>query len=108
VHPVGTDGIVPMSLRAQVSKCTVVWGRVFLARPAAGQLRILEAGDQVEAAISIGGGVKFLMPRRMQLRVDFRAYMTPLPDQLFRPVGLYLIPGLLYDFVPLGGISYVF
>jgi hypothetical protein len=64
--------------------------------------------NQVEPAISVGGGVKFLMPRRVQLRIDFRAYMTPLPNQLFRPVGLSVIRGWLYDFVPLGGISYVF
>jgi hypothetical protein len=64
--------------------------------------------NQVEPAISIGGGVKFLLPRRVQLRVDFRAYMTPLPNQLFRPVGLSVIRGWLYDFVPLGGVSYVF
>jgi opacity protein-like surface antigen len=69
---------------------------------------LLRPVNQVEPAISVGGGVKFLMPRRMQLRVDFRAYMTPLPDQLFRPVGLSVIRGWLYDFVPLGGISYVF
>jgi hypothetical protein len=64
--------------------------------------------NQVEPAISVGGGVKFLMPRRLHLRIDFRAYMTPLPNQLFRPVGLSVIHGWLYDFVPLGGISYVF
>jgi hypothetical protein len=69
---------------------------------------LLKPVNQVEPAISIGGGVKFLMPRRVQLRVDFRAYMTPLPNQLFRPVGLSVIRGWLYDFVPLGGISYVF
>jgi hypothetical protein len=34
--------------------------------------------------------------------------MTSLPDQLFRPTGPSVIRGWLYDFVPLGGISYVF
>jgi hypothetical protein len=38
---------------------------------------ILRPANQVEPAISVGGGVKFLMPRRVQLRIDFRAYMTP-------------------------------
>lgn len=69
---------------------------------------LLRPVSQVEPAISVGGGVKFFIPRRVQLRVDFRAYMTPLPNQLFRPVGLSVIRGWLYDFVPLGGISYVF
>ena len=69
---------------------------------------LLRPLTQVEPAISVGGGVKFIMPKRIQLRVDFRAYMTPLPDQLFRPVGPSVIRGWLYDFVPLAGISYVF
>jgi len=69
---------------------------------------LLRPVNQVEPAISVGGGMKFLMPKRTQLRVDFRAYMTPLPDQLFRPIGPSVIRGWLYDFVPLVGISYVF
>ena len=71
-------------------------------------LALLRPVNQVEPAISVGGGMKFRMPKRTQLRVDFRAYMTPLPDQLFRPIGPAVIRGWLYDFVPLGGISYVF
>jgi hypothetical protein len=63
---------------------------------------------EVEPAISVGGGVKLLMPMRVQLRVDFRAYMTPLPDHVFRLVGPSVIRGWLHDFVPLAGISYVF
>jgi hypothetical protein len=71
-------------------------------------LALLRPVNQVEPAISVGGGMKFRMPKRTQLRVDFRAYMTPLPDQLFRPIGPSVIRGWLYDFVPLAGISYVF
>jgi len=69
---------------------------------------LLRPVNQVEPAISVGGGMKFLVAKRTQLRVDFRAYMTPLPDQLFRPIGPSVIRGWLYDFVPLVGISYVF
>jgi hypothetical protein len=71
-------------------------------------LALLRPVNQVEPAISVGGGMKFLMLKRTQLRVDFRAYMTPLPDQLFRPIGPSVIHGWLYDFVPLVGVSYVF
>ncbi len=71
-------------------------------------LTLLRPVNQVEPAISLGGGMKFRMPKRTQLRVDFRVYMTPLPDQLFRPTGPSVISGWLYDFVPLAGISYVF
>ena len=69
---------------------------------------LLRPVNQVEPAISVGGGMKFLILKRTQLRVDFRAYMTPLPDQLFRPIGPSVIHGWLYDFVPLVGVSYVF
>jgi len=68
---------------------------------------LLRSVNQVEPAISVGGGMKFLLPKRTQLRVDFRAYMTPLPDQLFRPTGLSAIRGWLFDFVARAGISYV-
>jgi len=78
-----------------------------LSQPLA-NLALLRPVNQVEPAISVGGGMKFLLPKRTQLRVDFRAYMTPLPDQLFRPIGPSVIRGWLYDFVPLGGISYAF
>jgi hypothetical protein len=71
-------------------------------------LALLRPVNQVEPAISFGGGMKFPMPKRTQLKVDFRAYMTPLPDKLFRPIGPSVIRGWLYDFVPLAGISYVF
>ena len=71
-------------------------------------LALLRPVNQVEPAISVGGGMKFRMPKRTQLKVDFRAYMTPLPDKLFRPIGPSVIRGWLYDFVPLAGISYVF
>jgi hypothetical protein len=46
--------------------------------------------------------------RHMQLRVDFRMYMTPLPDEVIQPVGLLTIDRWVFDFVPLGGISFVF
>jgi hypothetical protein len=69
---------------------------------------LLRPITQVEPAISVGGGVKFNLADHVQLRVELRTYMTPLPDQVFRPTGLSKIHGWLYDLVPLGGISYVF
>ena len=71
-------------------------------------LALLRPVNQVEPAISVGGGMKLPLPKRTQLRVDFHVYMTPLPDQVFRPIGPAVIRGWLFDFVPLGGISYVF
>jgi hypothetical protein len=69
---------------------------------------LLRPITQVEPAISVGGGVKFTFANHAQVRIELRTYMTPLPDLVFRPTGLSKIRGWLYDFVPLGGISYVF
>ena len=63
---------------------------------------------QVEPLISAGGGIKFRMGRHAQIRADFRAYMTPLPNQLFRPTGQSVTRGWLFDFMPQVGISYLF
>jgi hypothetical protein len=64
--------------------------------------------NQVEPAISVGGGLKCKFSRHGEFRLDFRTYMTPLPHEVFRPTGLSRINGWLFDFVPLAGISYVF
>jgi hypothetical protein len=45
---------------------------LFLNQPLA-NLALLRSANQVEPAISVGGGMKFLMPKRTQLRVDFQA-----------------------------------
>jgi hypothetical protein len=63
---------------------------------------------QVEPAISAGGGIKYRVARHVQIRADFRAYMTPLPNQLFRPTGPSVVRGWLFDFMPQAGISYLF
>jgi hypothetical protein len=73
------------------------------------RLAVLRSVTQIEPAISAGGGLKFLLPEHIQLRLDFRALMTPLPNDVIRPIGpSSRIHGWVYDFVPLGGISYVF
>lgn len=79
----------------------------FLNQPLAG-FALLTRTNQVEPAISVGGGVKWRFSHSVQLRLDFRTYMTPLPDEVFRPSVSSRIHGWLYDFVPLAGISYVF
>lgn len=69
---------------------------------------LLTRTNQVEPAISVGGGLKWRFSHRAQLRLDFRTYMTPLPNEVFRLSLSSKIHGWLYDFVPLAGISYVF
>jgi hypothetical protein len=69
---------------------------------------LLRPVNQVEPAIDLGAGVKWKVARHVQLRADFRVYMTPLPDEIFRPTGFSRIHGWVYDFAPQLGVSYVF
>jgi hypothetical protein len=69
---------------------------------------LLTQVNQVEPAISAGGGVKCMFSRHGEFRLEFRTYMTPLPDRVFRLTGSAKIRGWLFDFVPLAGISYTF
>ena len=69
---------------------------------------VLVPDNQVEAAISVGAGVKYRVARHVLLRLDFRTYMTPFPDQILRPTGLSQVHGWIYNFVPLGGVSFIF
>jgi hypothetical protein len=79
-----------------------------LTQPLAG-LAVLRPVTEVEPDISLGGGLKYLLPKHIQLRVDFRVLMTPLPNEVIRPTRTSTrIHGWVYDFVPLAGISYVF
>lgn len=72
-------------------------------------LALLRAVTQVEPAISVGAGLKYMLPKHIQFRVDFRVVPTPLPDAVIRPTGpLTRIHGWVYDFLPLAGLSYVF
>jgi hypothetical protein len=79
----------------------------FLTQPLQ-QFAVLRPLTQVEPAISAGAGLKFRVARHTLLRAEFRAYMSPLPDDLFRTTGLSKIRGWVYNFVPQVGIGYTF
>jgi hypothetical protein len=78
-----------------------------LAQPLA-EFAVLRPLQQVEPAISVGGGLKFRVATHALLRADFRTYMSPLPNHLFRPTGFSEIRGWVYNFVPQVGIGYTF
>jgi hypothetical protein len=71
-------------------------------------LAVLTRRTQVEPAVNLGAGLKYLLPKHIQLRLAFQVLMSPLPDEVIRPVGFANIHGWVYDFVPLAGIGYVF
>jgi hypothetical protein len=81
--------------------------RQFLTQPLE-EFAVLLPHNQVEPAISAGGGVKYRVARHTLLRADFRAYMSPLPDNLFRTTRFSEIRGWVFNFVPQIGIAYTF
>jgi len=81
--------------------------RFFLDQPLA-DFALLKRVNQVEPAISAGGGLKWMFSKHGEFRIDFRTYMTPLPDHVFKTPRLSRISGWMFDFLPLAGVSYVF
>ncbi len=82
-------------------------GRLLVSDPLQ-DFALIARGNQVKPLISVGGGVKYRVRKGMQLRLDFRAYMSPAPDLVFRTVFPAQIHGWIYDFVPTLGVSYLF
>jgi hypothetical protein len=78
-----------------------------LGQPFAGSALLMPA-TQVEPAISAGAGLKYKVSGSIALRMDFRTYFSPCPNQIFRPTGTSNVHGWVYNFVPLAGISFVF
>jgi hypothetical protein len=71
-------------------------------------LVVLTHTTEAQPLISLGGGVKFSMSRRMLLRLDFRDYVTPLPNNLLATRGGNKIGNWIHDFVFMVGVSTVF
>ena len=69
---------------------------------------LLTRTTQVKPLISVGGGVKVRLTNHTAIRVDFRDYISPFPENLFVTGPAAKIRGWLNDFVPLVGVSYVF
>jgi hypothetical protein len=64
--------------------------------------------NDAQALISAGAGVKYAVAHGLQLRLDFRTYITPLPTDIFRLPGRVVTHGWLYNFVPSVGVGYLF
>lgn len=73
-----------------------------------GDFALLTRTTEVKPLISVGGGVKISATNHITVRVDFRDYISPFPENLFVTAPGAKIRGWLNDFVPLVGVSYVF
>ena len=69
---------------------------------------LLAHDDQVKALVSFGGGVKVALGEHWIVRVDFRDYATPFPENVIVPAPAAKIHGWLHDFVPMFGVDWVF
>jgi hypothetical protein len=70
-------------------------------------VRLVDQNDWQFVA-SLGGGISYVIGRRVVLRADFRDYITPFPDHVFVPVKGATGRGIFNQFTPLFGISYGF
>ena len=71
---------------------------------------LLTQTSDVRAMISVGGGVKFAVPRwkHVLLRLDVHDYMSPFPRRVLTPAPRASVSGWLHNFVPMGGITFTF
>jgi hypothetical protein len=70
---------------------------------------LLTKTNQTTPQISIGGGVKFRIGSRMQLRVEAHDYLTPFPTKVIAPaLGSKGGSGWLMDFVPMAALAFTF
>jgi hypothetical protein len=77
-------------------------------QPLAG-IGLLTKTNQTTPLISFGGGVKFHIGNRIQLRVEVHDYLTPFPTKVIAPsLGSKGGSGWLMDFVPMAALSFTF
>lgn len=62
----------------------------------------------VKPMVSVGGGISFMIGRRMYLRTELRDFITMFPKEIITPPQGVKYGSLLHDFVPMVGIDYVF
>jgi hypothetical protein len=72
------------------------------------EFAVLNKSDEVKPLISVGGGVKARLTGHTVIRVDFREYISPFPENLISTAPGIKIHGWLFDSVPLAGLSFVF
>ena len=71
-------------------------------------LVVLTHTSEAQPLISLGGGVKFAVSRRMLVRLDARDYATPTPSSLLATPPGSKLSGWTHDIVFLVGVSTIF
>jgi hypothetical protein len=71
-------------------------------------LAFLTKTTDTRALVSVGGGIKFAISPRLQMRIEARDALTPFPQNVIAPNQGSKIGGWLQDFVIMAGLSYTF
>lgn len=71
-------------------------------------LAILSHTSEWKPLLSVGGGVKWAVSRRMVLRAEVRDYITPVPTGVILPSPGASINGWIHAITPMFSISYLF
>ncbi len=82
-------------------------GREYVTQPFS-DFALLTQTSEVKPLISVGAGLKAKLTDHTAIRVDFREYISPFPEQLFVTLPGAKIHGWLFDSVPMAGLSFTF
>jgi len=72
------------------------------------QIATLTTNDVWKMAFVAGGGIKLHVIKHMEMRVEFRDYLTTFPRQQIVPATHNTARGIFEQFTPLFGLAYVF
>jgi hypothetical protein len=68
---------------------------------------LLTRAQDVTPLVSVGGGIKFNVGGRWQLRVEVHDFATPFPKKVITPNLGAKVSGWIHDIVPMVGLSYI-
>ena len=72
------------------------------------QFALLTKGNQLEALLSLGAGVKLQLAQHFQVRLEVHDYITPFPKEIIQPNTGSHVGGVLQNIVPMLAIAYTF
>jgi len=71
-------------------------------------LALLTSTSQTKPAGDFGAGVKFRVGKSAFFRVEFRSFVTGVPENVLTPAGGAKIDGLMWQWAPMFGFSWTF
>jgi opacity protein-like surface antigen len=70
-------------------------------------LALLTKTREWKGLLTFGGGLKYQVSERLQLRVEFRDYFTPFPKKVIEPNRGSTIGDWIHNFVPMFTVTYL-